>query len=105
MGCPEAPGGCPGPGHTQQEGGLGAAEERETGLVKGPQTQGPPLTFLTRFLLPEPRSSPQGPLHCPVNLLVDLLVLVRPLCLHICGNGVTSLLSQGVLVTSTLAGA
>lgn len=66
MGCPEAPGGCPGLGHTQQEGGLGAAEEkRETGLMKGPQTQGPLLTFLTLFLLPEPRSSPQGPTALP----------------------------------------
>ena len=52
-------------------GGLGATEKRETDLVKGHPSSLP--TARTVALS-------SGP-HCSNNLLVDLLVLVRPVCL------------------------
>lgn len=57
-------------------GGLGATEKRETDLVKGQQTRGPPSSLPTAGTM----ALSSGP-HCSNNLLVDLLVLVRPVCL------------------------
>ena len=76
MGCPEVPGGCPGTGHTEWEGRPGCHREEGNGPCEGTVDQGPP--FLSSYCRTMALSS--GP-HCSNNLLVDLLVLVRPVCL------------------------